>query len=150
MNSIKDAVVNALCSDFNAYGAFILFFVVLFIVLLSRAQQRHGLNWVDMITRDGTKVSTTKVLQLIGGFIASWVMVKETLQGTLTWDMFAIYLSYVASIDGFSKLIMAKYGVASSDDSSTPFPKAATKTVAPQQVPPTLPVASTKTPDLDN
>ena len=77
-----------------------------------------------MITRDGTKVSTTKILQLVGGVVGTFIIIKVTLQGTLTWDLFAIYLSYVASIDGFSKLIMAKYGAAGSDDSAVPFKKA--------------------------
>lgn len=97
-----------------------LFFVVLLIAMW-RASKTRNLDWMDMITRDGTKVSTTKVLQLVGGAVGTWIIVKTTLQEHLTWDLFAIYLSYVASIDGFSKIILAKYGAAGSDDSNIPY-----------------------------
>jgi hypothetical protein len=73
---------------------------------------------MDMITRDGTKISATKILQLVGGFVGTFIVIKLTLQGQLDWDIFAIYLGYVASIDGFSKLVMAKYGARASDDSA--------------------------------
>jgi hypothetical protein len=80
-----------------------------------------------MLTRDGTKVSATKVLQLVGGVVGTWIIVQVTLRGELTWDLFAIYLSYVASIDGFSKFIMAKYGAQGSDDSSVPYKRISSK-----------------------
>ena len=105
----------------NAYALTIIVMLFVFLFLLFKAQRARRLDWMDMITRDGTKVSTTKVLQLIGGVVGTWIIVKVTIQGTLTWDLFAIYLGYVASVDGFSKLIMAKYGAAGSDDSSVPY-----------------------------
>lgn len=77
--------------------------------------------WTDMITRDGTKVSTTKLLQLVGGVVATWVIIQLTIQEKITWDLFAIYLAYVASIDGYSKFILARYGVTGSDDSKAPY-----------------------------
>lgn len=110
---------------FNVYALIILSLMCLFLFGIWRAHVAKQLDWTDMITRDGSKVSTTKVLQLIGGIVATWVVVKVTLQGVLTWDLFAIYLAYVASIDGFSKIIMAKYGAAGSDDSKVPFPRRA-------------------------
>ena len=108
-------------SDFNIYGMMLFILFLLFAAGLWRAQRKGHLNWTDMITRDGTKVSTTKILQLVGGVVGTWIMVQLTMQGKLTWDLFAIYLGYVASIDGFSKLVMAKYGAAGSDDSAVPY-----------------------------
>ena len=108
---------------FNLYGAMLLIFFLFFMAALWRAQRRGQLDWTDMITRDGTKVSTTKILQLVGGIVGTWIMVQMTLQEKLTWDLFAIYLGYVASIDGFAKLVMAKYGAGSSDDSHVPYPR---------------------------
>lgn len=108
---------------FNLYGALLGGLFLFFLGALWRAQRQGHLNWHDMITRDGTKVSTTKILQLVGGIVGTWIMVQMTLNEKLTWDMFAIYLGYVASIDGFSKLVMAKYGAAGSDDSHVPYPR---------------------------
>jgi hypothetical protein len=107
----------------NVYGLIIFILATLFIFALWRAQCNKKLDWLDMLTRDGTKVSTTKILQLIGGVVGTWIVVQLTLKGTLTWDMFAIYLAYVASIDGFSKLLLAKYGVNGSDECAAPFKK---------------------------
>lgn len=97
----------------NVYGAIIAFMIAVFLFALYRAQKAERLNWLDMITSTGSnKVSTTKILQLVGGVVATWIVIKLTLQGALNWDIFAIYLGYVASIDGFSKLLLAKYGSA--------------------------------------
>jgi Ca2+/Na+ antiporter len=99
-----------------------LFFVVLVWGLFS-SHKKKELDWRDMLTRDGNKVSTTKLLQLIGGVVATWVIVKLTLTQQLSAELFVIYLAYVASIDGFSKWILAKYGAAGSDDTKVPYKK---------------------------
>lgn len=102
---------------FNTYAIAIFTFFAIFGIALFRAQRDNRLDWVDMLTRDGSKVSTTKLLQLIGGIVATWVIVKLTLTKELTMDMFVTYLMYVAGSDGYAKYIMAKYGQAGSDDS---------------------------------
>lgn len=117
------SMVNVFGYDINIYAFILIIFFAIFLVALWRAQKAKRLDWLDMLTRDGTKVSTTKILQLVGGVVGTWIITKVTLQGELTWDLFAIYLAYVASIDGFSKLIMAKYGAAGSDDSKVPYRK---------------------------
>lgn len=117
----SNAIITMFGMDFNVYAIVILAMLFVFLFMLFKAQRAHRLNWMDMITRDGTKVSTTKILQLVGGVVATWVVIKTTIQGALTWDLFAIYLAYVASIDGFSKFIMARYGAAASDDSRIGF-----------------------------
>lgn len=105
----------------NFYAISILIVVILFLFAVWREHRSKRLDWLDMLTRDGTKVSTTKILQLVGGVVATWIIIQVTLQDKLTWDLFTIYLTYVASIDGYSKFIMAKYGASGSDDSSVPF-----------------------------
>ena len=77
--------------------------------LFYRIQKSDKLDFADLITKDGRTVSLTKVLQLVGGVTATWVVIKMTLIGTLGMDMFAVYLTYVASIEGFSKFMAAKY-----------------------------------------
>lgn len=110
-SSVDDAMITLFGYDINIYGAILTIMFAVFLFALYRAQKAERLNWLDMITATGSnKVSTTKILQLVGGVVATWIVIKMTLQGSLNWDIFAIYLGYVASIDGFSKLLMAKYG----------------------------------------
>lgn len=116
-------LVTVLGMTFNIYGVILLVLGIIFLFALWNAHKKKGLDWTDMITRDGTKVSTTKILQLVGGVVGTWIIIQVTMSGLLTWDLFAIYLAYVASIDGFSKLIMARYGAERSDDSRLPFPR---------------------------
>lgn len=82
-------------------------FGVLF--LFWRIQTTDKLDFADMITKDGRAVSLTKVLQLIGGTTATWVIIKLTLTGGLTEAILGIYLAYVGGIEGYSKFVAAKY-----------------------------------------
>jgi hypothetical protein len=98
--------------------------------LFYRIQKLEKLDFADMITKDGKAVSLTKVLQLIGGITATWIMVKLTLTGGLTEALFGLYLTYVGAIEGYSKYVGAKYGyketsvkdAASADDEPLPTP----------------------------
>ena len=81
-------------------------------VMFWRAQAKGQLNWVDMLKKPhSTQISLTKLIQLVGGVVATWIMVKLTINDKITWDLMAIYLAYVASVEGFSKFVTAKYGV---------------------------------------
>ena len=73
-------------------------------------QKSNKLDFADMITFDGRKVSLSKVLQLLGGLTATWVMIKLTLTNSLSEVLFATYLTYVGAIEGYSKFVAAKYG----------------------------------------
>lgn len=119
----KASMVTLFGVTFNIYAAVLFAMLIFFIIAWYRTAKARKLDWVDMITRDGTKISATKVLQLVGGVVGTFIIIKVTLQGQLDWDLFAIYLAYVASIDGFSKFIMAKYGAENSDDSAVPYPR---------------------------
>lgn len=109
-------MITILGITFNVYGLIMLLMVMIFLIALWREQKANNLDWTDMITRDGKRVSATKVLQLVGGCVGTWIIIQLTLGGTITWDMFMIYLAYVASVDGFSKLVSAKYGSGRSRD----------------------------------
>ena len=88
----------------------IIFIAIIGIIFLFyRIQKTEKLDFADMITKNGRSVSLTKVLQLVGGVTSTWVIIKLTLSGTLAMEMFAVYLTYVASIEGFSKFMAAKY-----------------------------------------
>jgi hypothetical protein len=83
--------------------------VVGMLYLFYRIHKTKKLEFADMITKDGKGVSLTKLLQLIGGMTATWIVVRMTMQGSLQVEFFVAYLGYVASVEGFSKFITAKY-----------------------------------------
>lgn len=78
--------------------------------LFYRIQSSEKLDFADLITKDGRSVSLTKMLQLLGGLTATWVIVKLTLSNGLTESVFGLYLTYVGAIEGYSKFVAAKYG----------------------------------------
>jgi hypothetical protein len=122
---------------FNVYAMLIGLMFAMFLFMIYKAHKADKLDWTDMIANNGT-VSTTKVLQLIGGFTGTFVVVKLAMAAALNWDMFSIYLAYVASIDGYSKFIGAKYGLTTPPSGSP----AAAALVPPPVVPaPTAPIA---------
>lgn len=113
-------VTSFFASD-DVFGAAIFLGFLSFAILFYRAQKKENLKWTDLITGKGSNsVSLTKLLQLVGGVVATWIMIKQTLQGKLEWDLFAIYLAYTASIEGFSKFIAAKYGTVLADTPERP------------------------------
>ena len=103
---------------FSAYAVFVTVAVAIFLIALflaSRNEESH-FDWVDLVMAPDqvtgkSKASLTRILQLVGGVAGTFIVVKMTLQSTITFDMFVAYLTYVASIDGFSQFMIAKYGV---------------------------------------
>ena len=67
-------------------------------------------EWLDLISSGG-HLSLTKTLNMIGGLIGSFIVIKMTLQSTLTPEIFLIYLAYCAGTEGFSKYLSAKYAI---------------------------------------
>lgn len=111
----------------NLTGVGILLAMFGLLFLFWRIQRTEKLDFADMITKDGKAVSLTKVLQLIGGVTATWIMIKLTLTGGLTEALFGLYLTYVGAIEGYSKFVAAKYNYseksvkeAASDDEAKP------------------------------
>jgi hypothetical protein len=113
--AISDAVntnaflITAFGYQFNLMTILILGIIIGILVMFYRIQTSARLDFADMFTKDGRKVSSTKVLQFVAGIASTWVIVKTGLAGTLTSEIFSIYLIYMGSIEGFSKFIAAKY-----------------------------------------
>lgn len=98
----------------------LLIFAFLFFVFL-RAQLKGQLDWRDLIVRTNTnKVSLTKILQMVGGIVATWVIIKTTVSPEgLSWELFTAYLAYVGSVEAYSKYVANRYeGPNSSSNSS--------------------------------
>lgn len=102
-------ILNLWGYQLNLMTVMIISMIVGMIYLFVKIQTSGKLDFADMFTKDGRKVSATKVLQFFGGLTATWVIVKMGLQGTLTAEILGVYLAYTASIEGFSKFISAKY-----------------------------------------
>lgn len=94
---------------FNMMGIAIALMLLAILFLFYRIQKSEKLDFADMITKDGRAVSLTKILQLVGGVTATWIMIKLTLTGGLTEALFGLYLTYVGAIEGYSKFVAAKY-----------------------------------------
>lgn len=116
---INAPLFTVLGMTFNVYAIILVVLFIIFIIAYRDAAAKQGLDWTDMITRSGNKVSFSKILQMVGGVVGTWIVVQTTLAGSLTWDIFAIYLAYVASVDGFSKFITARYSKEGDGDSSS-------------------------------
>ncbi len=104
-----ETVVTLFGVSLNMMGLAVILIFVGILVLFWRIQRSEKLDFADLITKDGRAVSLTKVLQLIGGLLSSWVIVKLTLTGGLTEAIFGLYLTYVGAIEGYSKFVAAKY-----------------------------------------
>lgn len=89
----------------------ILILLITFLVMFWRAAVQKRIDWTDVIVKPDKTVSLTKLIQLIGAIVATWIMVKLALTDKITWDIFAIYLAYVGSVEGFSKFVSAKYNL---------------------------------------
>lgn len=60
------------------------------------------------------KASITKTLQVIGGLTATWIVIKLAAIGTLSVEMFSVYLAALGISEAWSKFIGAKYSQSSS------------------------------------
>jgi len=135
-------------------------FVVFFIAVI-REHRRNRLDWRDLIVKPHSNmISLTKVLQLVGGIVATWVVVQTTIltSGKISWEIFSVYLAYVASIEGFSKWVAAKYSLPTSpsyqrESSWGESPAVRPRRFSPSSGPPdddTATRGAKKTPDIDD
>lgn len=150
---INSPLFTVLGMTFNVYAIILMVLFIIFIIAYRDAAAKHGLNWTDMITRDGNKVSFSKILQMVGGVVGTWIVVQTTLAGSLTWDLFAIYLAYVASVDGFSKFITARYSAVKDDSFSRTRSINSSKRASDKDLDDMIddkPAASAKTPGADD
>jgi uncharacterized membrane protein (Fun14 family) len=112
------SMIEIMGHSINVYGLIAGLMITLLIIALMRAHASKTIrfNWIDLVTSvdqptGQIKASLTKILQMVGGATGTFIVIKLTLQNNINFDIFATYLAYVASIEGFSKFMLAKYGV---------------------------------------
>ena len=114
----EQSMVTLFGVTFNIYAAIIIALLIIIAYAMFRADKdpKNQFQWAHLVTdvdqATGTiKASATKILQLVGGITGTFIVIKLTLQNNISFDIFGVYLAYVASIDGFSKFMTARYGV---------------------------------------
>jgi len=140
--------INLFGHTFNIWAIMILLIFILIVYCVDKARRNGQIDWVDMITSidqiTGKKqASTTKIMQIVGGITGTFIVVKLTLQNAINWDIFGIYLTYVAGVDGFSRFMLAKYGVQNNQaiiPPPSPPPAVVTTTTTTQSLGNTKPV----------
>ncbi len=125
-------IFNFMGYEINLMAVSVALLIIGVLILFWRIQRTEKLDFADMITKDGRAVSLTKVLQLVGGITATWIMIKLTLTGGLTEALFGLYLTYVGAIEGYSKFVAAKYNYSEKSVRDT---KAADKDVPKPELP---------------
>lgn len=114
------AWVSLMGSD-EFFGIVLMFLFIFFMVAFWRAQKAQKLDWTDIITaKNSNSVSLTKLLNFIGGVVGTWVVIKLTVTGKISYEIFGLYLFYVGSIEAYSKYAAGKFG---SGETSLPSSK---------------------------
>jgi hypothetical protein len=115
---MQNSLITLFGYQFNVYAIIIALLLTLFLIAVIIAQRdpESEFDWTDLVMSidqsSGKKVaSASKILQLVGGATGTFIVIKLTLQNNISFDIFATYLAYVASIESFSKFMIAKYGV---------------------------------------
>ena len=64
---------------------------------------------MDLVTEPlRGRLSAAKIGQLVGLIVSTWIVIKLTISGTLTYDIFGMYLLYVAGVDLYGKHLRQK------------------------------------------
>lgn len=72
-------------------------------------REENALDWVDFITDQNGKLSASKLSQMIGLIISSWVVVVLADKGSISFDIFGLYLAFAAGTAGWSSYLKAKF-----------------------------------------
>lgn len=103
-------IVTIADQQINLISVLIVSIILGLILMFWRIQASKKLDFTDILTFDGRKVSLTKTMQLIGGLAATWVVIKMGAVGTLSGEVFGLYLLFIGAIEGYAKYVSAKYG----------------------------------------
>lgn len=77
-----------------------------FIYHLRRSETASPLDLIT--TPDTGRLSAAKIGQFLGILVSSWVVISAATGGTLTAEIFLIYLAYTAGVDLFGKYLRSK------------------------------------------
>lgn len=90
------------------YGFLIAIILFIIAIILISINTKSKFSLIDMLSNPDGSASLTRILQFSAGVTGTWVIIKLTLAGTLSYDMFGIYLAAMGISEGFTKWIQAK------------------------------------------
>lgn len=85
--------------------------IILSIILYNAHKNSESpFNVFDYFVDPATgKTSISRTLQMLAGITSTWVVVKLTVAGSLTTEMFFAYMAAMGISEGWSKYIGAKF-----------------------------------------
>jgi len=85
------------------------FFVVLILWFAHYLRKDPVASPLDLVTEPlRGRLSAAKIGQLTGLIVSTWIVVTMTMKGTITYDIFGLYLLYVAGVDLYGKFLRTK------------------------------------------
>lgn len=104
-------IVNVMGVDVNLFAIVLVLILVYIFHAMLKASKKGKLDWLDLITKDNSKkVSSTKIFNIVGAIVSTWLTIYMGLKGTLTWDFYMIYLAFTSGNAMFSKALSMRYG----------------------------------------
>jgi len=81
------------------------------VILMFKAQKdkKHKFNIFDYFLDENGKTSTSKTLQIVAGITSTWIVVKMTIMGTLTYEILGLYMAAFGIAEGWSKYNNLKF-----------------------------------------
>lgn len=84
-----------------------IFLIIFFLTLLSLYKQDKDKNecwaWKQLISEPNGTASQTKMMQLIGSITGTFIVIYQTVQGSLMSEVFIAYLAALGLSAGFSR-----------------------------------------------
>ena len=90
------------------YGFILAIVVFIIAVIVVSKNPKSKFSILDLISNADGSASLTRILQFSAGVTGTWVIIKLTLAGTLSYDMFGIYLAAMGISEGFTKWVQLK------------------------------------------
>jgi len=69
------------------------------------------LKIIDDLFKSNKKWSTSKIWHHIGGIVTSWIVVKQALLGTLSYEILLVYIGAVVAPNTVSKIFYIVKGM---------------------------------------
>lgn len=98
---------------FSGATWFVIAILGFFIWLFMRANKdpNSPVSWEDLIINDQTeRTSPYKLGYIVGVIVGTWIVITQADKGTLTFDIFGLYLSFLLGGAGWAAFMQMKSG----------------------------------------
>lgn len=108
MDFLNSIIAQVTVGQFLTYGFLAAIIIFIFAVITTSRKEGLPFHWIDLISNPDGTASLTRMLQLSAGLTGTWVIIKMTVAGNLTPEMFGLYLAAMGISEGFTKYIQSK------------------------------------------